>query len=70
MRLGCGPGSGYGTHGLDDAARHELRGCRVFTLDERRPGEFRTRNIYAKDLGIDVKDAGDQPIDKPAPLPL
>lgn len=70
VRLGYGPGTGYGTYGLEGAAKHELRGCRVFILDERRPGEFQTRNVYAKNLGVDVKDAGDQPIDAPAPLPF
>jgi len=70
VHLGYGPGTGYGTYGLDGAAKHQLRGCRVFTLDEGRPGEFTTRNLYAKDLGIDVTTVDDQPIAKPAPLPF
>ena len=70
VHLGYGPGTGYGTYGLDGDAKHHLRGCRVFTLDESKPGEFATRNLYAKDLGIDVDTVANQRIAQPAPLPF
>lgn len=70
VHLGYGPGTGYGTYGLDGAAKHHLRGCRVFVLDEGKPGEFTTRNLYAKDLGIDVDRVDNLRIAQPAPLPF
>ncbi|MEL4505937.1 metallophosphoesterase family protein [Luteococcus sp. H138] len=70
VHLGYAPGTGYGTYGLDGDKKHHLRGCRVFTLDERKPGEFTTRNLYAKDLGIDVKTVAEVRISEPAPLPF
>lgn len=69
VRLGYAPGAGFAPYGLDGAEKNTLRGCRVFKLDERKPGEFTTRNLYAKDLGIDVATASDVRIDSPAPLP-
>ncbi|MGO4957456.1 metallophosphoesterase family protein [Luteococcus sp. Sow4_B9] len=70
VHLGYGPGTGYGTYGLDGAQKHHLRGCRVFELNERKPGEFTTRNLYAKDLGIDVDTVENIRIAEPTPLPF
>ena len=70
VHLGYAPGTGFGTYGMGGAENHKLRGCRVFTLDESKPGEFTTRNLYARELGIDVSNPGNIRISEPAPLPF
>lgn len=67
VKLGYGPGTGFGPYGLDGADKHRLRGCRVFELDERADGVWTsTRNVFATDFGIDLSVAK-QPME---PLPL
>ncbi|PJJ44423.1 putative phosphoesterase [Glutamicibacter mysorens] len=69
IELGYAPGTGFGTYGLGGTENHELRGARVFELDENRDGVYTgTRTIFAKDLGIDMGTKA-QPIDEPLPLP-
>lgn len=68
VRLGYGPGTGFGTYGLGGERNHHLRGARVFELSEDVDGALvSTRPVFARDLGVDVS-AGDQPRD-PLPLP-
>ncbi|MDO5499872.1 MAG: metallophosphoesterase [Propionibacteriaceae bacterium] len=60
IELGYGPGTGFGTYGLNDGTwdMHTLRGARVFELDERAEGVYTgTRLVFAKDLGIDMNPA-------------
>ena len=71
VELGYGPGTGFGTYGLNDGTRdeHTLRGARVFELDERTKRVYtRTRLVFAKDLGIDMSPET-QPIDRPERFP-
>lgn len=69
IELGYGPGTGFGTYGLGGAQEHELRGARVFELDEKHEGVYTgTRTLFAKDYGIDM-DPKRQPIAEPLPLP-
>ena len=68
IQLGYGPGTGFGTYGLDGDAKHRLRGARVFELDENHPGVLKsTRNVFASDFGIDLSPQP-QPLATPKPL--
>ncbi|WP_231973949.1 metallophosphoesterase family protein [Pseudonocardia sp. HH130630-07] len=67
IRLGYGPGTGFGAYGLDGPDRNRLRGARVFDLAvEGDTVRMETRLVFAKDLGIDLT-ADDRPGD-PRPL--
>lgn len=69
IELGYGPGTGFGTYGLGGTKEHELRGARVFELDEKHEGVYTgTRTLFAKDYGIDM-DPKRQPLAEPLPLP-
>ena len=69
IRLGYGPGTGYGTYGLDGEQVHRLRGARVFELQEDAPGVLTaTRNVFATELGVDTSP-GRQPLATPKPFP-
>lgn len=69
IELGYAPGTGFGTYGLGGAQNHTLRGARVFELDESAKNVYTgTRNIFAKDLGIDITP-GNQRIAAPAEFP-
>ncbi len=66
--LGYAPGTGFAPYGLGNATKNQLRGARVFELDENHPGVLKdTRVVFAKDYGIDVSPAG-QPLEEPLPL--
>ena len=68
IQLGYGPGTGFGTYGLEGDAVHRMRGARVFDLDEHHPGVLKsTRTVFAADLGIDLSPAP-QPLGTPKPL--
>lgn len=68
IQLGYGPGTGFGTYGLDGDEKHRLRGARVFDLDENHPGVLKsTRTVLAADLGIDLSPQP-QPLTTPKPL--
>ncbi len=68
IQLGYGPGTGFGTYGLEGDQVHRLRGARVFDLDEHHPGVFKeTRTVFAADLGIDLSPEP-QPLQTPKPL--
>lgn len=67
VKLGYGPGTGFGPYGLDAEAKHRMRGCRVFELDENAKDVWTgTRVVFAKDFGIDLW-VPKQPM---TPLPL
>lgn len=69
IRLGYGPGTGYGTYGLDGDQVHRLRGARVFELHQDAPGVLTaTRNVFASELGVDTSP-GRQPLATPKPFP-
>ncbi|WP_369066755.1 metallophosphoesterase family protein [Kocuria carniphila] len=71
IELGYGPGTGFGTYGLNDGTRdeHTLRGARVFELNERTERVYTgTRLIFAKDLGIDMAPET-QPLARPVRFP-
>ena len=71
IELGYGPGTGFGTYGLNDGTldTHTLRGARVFDLNENTEGVYeRTFLVFAKDLGIDMNPAA-QKIAAPEPFP-
>ena len=69
IELGYGPGTGFGPYGKNGADKHQLRGARVFELDENAEGIYTsTRTVFAKDFGMDM-NAARQPLDKPLPLP-
>ncbi|OIH84908.1 phosphoesterase [Arthrobacter sp. UCD-GKA] len=69
IELGYGPGTGFGPYGLGGAQQHNLRGARVFELDENAKDIYTsTRTVFAKDYGIDL-DAARQPLAEPLPLP-
>lgn len=71
IELGYGPGTGFGTYGLNDGTEetHTLRGARVFELDETTKSVYTgTRTVFAKDLGIDLTPKP-QPIDQPSDFP-
>ena len=69
IELGYGPGTGFGPYGKNGADKHQLRGARVFELDENAEAIYTaTRTVFAKDFGIDM-NAARQPLDKPLPLP-
>jgi hypothetical protein len=68
IQLGYGPGTGFGTYGLDGDEVHRMRGARVFDLDENHPGVLKdTRTVFASDFGIDLSPAP-QPLETPKPL--
>lgn len=67
IRLGYGPGTGFGAYGLGGAQNHRLRGARVFRLTEDSDDLFTTELRFARDYGIDLSD-GYQP-SEPRPLP-
>lgn len=71
IELGYGPGTGFGTYGLNDGTwhMHTLRGARVFELNENSERVYdSTRLIFAKDLGVDMNPQP-QPLDAPAEFP-
>ncbi|MDR7329127.1 metallophosphoesterase family protein [Corynebacterium guangdongense] len=71
IELGYGPGTGFGTYGLNDGTwdQHTLRGARVFDLDEGAEQIYTgTRLVFARDYGVDMNPAA-QPIDAPEPVP-
>jgi hypothetical protein len=71
IELGYGPGTGFGTYGLNDgtADTHTLRGARVFTLDENAENVYTgSHTVFARDLGIDMAPAK-KPLAKPTALP-
>ncbi|WP_068401590.1 metallophosphoesterase family protein [Kribbia dieselivorans] len=65
VKLGFTANAGYGTYGMGGAAKNTRRGARVFEIKE--SGDWTTRMVWAKDLGVDVSAAG-RP-GTPAPLP-
>ncbi|HJB09164.1 MAG TPA: metallophosphoesterase [Candidatus Brachybacterium merdavium] len=68
VRLGYGPGTGFGTYGLSGRREHHLRGARVFHLDEQAEGVLTGTELrLACDYGIDLSP-GRQP-GPPAELP-
>lgn len=67
IRLGYGPGTGFGAYGLGGAQDHRLRGARVFTLTEGSDELYTSRALFAADYGIDLSE-GYQP-STPRPLP-
>ncbi|WP_432523088.1 metallophosphoesterase family protein [Kineococcus sp. SYSU DK006] len=68
IQLGYGPGTGFGTYGLEGDDVHRLRGARVFDLDEDHPGVLKaTRTVFASDFGIDLSPRP-QPLTTPEPL--
>lgn len=68
IKLGYGPGTGFGPYGLKGDAKHHLRGCRVFELDENAKDIWTgTRLVFARDLGVDM-GLTKQPME-PLPLP-
>lgn len=69
IELGYGPGTGFGPYGKSGADKHQLRGARVFELDENFEGVYKsTRTVFAKDYGINM-DAARQPLAEALPLP-
>ena len=50
--LGYDANVGFETYGLSGDARDQLRGVRVFELDQKDLSTFETRMVYAVDLGI------------------
>ena len=69
IELGYGPGTGFGPYGKNGNDKHQLRGARVFELDENAKEIYTaTRTVFAKDYGINM-DAARQPLPEPAPLP-
>ncbi|WP_432563137.1 metallophosphoesterase family protein [Kineococcus sp. SYSU DK003] len=68
IQLGYGPGTGFGTYGLEGEEVHRMRGARVFELDENHGGVFKaTRTVFASDFGIDLSPAP-QPLENPTPV--
>ncbi|WP_394282178.1 metallophosphoesterase family protein [Corynebacterium sp.] len=71
VELGYGPGTGFGTYGLNDGTwdQHTLRGARVFEMNENSERVYdATRLVFAKDLGIDMNPAK-QPLEAPEAFP-
>lgn len=69
IELGYGPGTGFGPYGKSGKDKHQLRGARVFELDENTKDIYTaTRTLFAKDFGIDM-DAARQPLQEPTALP-
>ncbi|WP_253905916.1 metallophosphoesterase family protein [Arthrobacter sp. H5] len=65
IQLGYGPGTGFAPYGLGDATKNNLRGARIFELDESHPGVLKdSRLIFAKDFDIDLSPSG-QPLEDP-----
>ncbi|WP_462418281.1 metallophosphoesterase family protein [Kytococcus sp. Marseille-QA3725] len=67
IRLGYGPGTGFGAYGLGGAQDHRLRGARVFHLTEGSDALYTSELRLASDYGIDLTE-GYQP-GEPRPLP-
>lgn len=68
VRLGYGPGTGFGAYGLPGRRQHNLRGARIFHLDEGADGVLAGTELrMASDYGIDLSP-GQQP-GEPAELP-
>lgn len=71
IELGYGPGTGFGTYGLNDGTsdQHTLRGARIFDLNENSERVYEsTRLVFAKELGVDMGTVK-QPLDQPAEFP-
>lgn len=68
IELGYAPGTDFGTYGLGGTDNHELRGARVFEVDENKDRVYTgTRTTFANDPGIDMSSKT-QPIVDPLPL--